>query len=84
MRKFASFEIVETLLPNHKPIFDLLVKNTANQRIPYRIYNGTSFDELILTAIKYHIDLKSYHDIKVYNFWNGNDGIVSYTNSPVK
>ena len=86
MKKFARIQIVETLFPNKAPIFDLEVKNTANQIIPYRIYNGPSFDDLLLTALRYGIDTKklSTQLIKVLNCLPSGKVIVSYTNSIIE
>lgn len=70
MRKFASFTITKTIYPpkyNHPDTFDLEVKNTANQRIPYRLYAGPSFDKLLETAKEYNLDVYN-HPMRVLKF----------------
>lgn len=71
MRKFASYRIVKYIIPGKETTWDLEVKNTANQKIPYRIYNGTSFPKLLGVVTKYGLCIDKEH-LKVLEF--GEDG----------
>lgn len=71
MKKFASYRIVKYIIPDKEITYDLEVKNTANQKIPYRLYNGHSFPELLGVVAKYGLCVDAEH-IKTYEF--GKDG----------
>jgi hypothetical protein len=71
MKKFASYSITKYIFPGKAPVYDLEVKNTANQKAPYRLYNGTSFPELLGVVANYGLCVDAEH-MKTYEF--GEDG----------
>lgn len=72
MRKIASYLINKYINPGMETVWELEVKNTANQKIPYRFYCGTSYPTLLGEVAKLGLCIDAEH-MKIYNFdENGN------------
>lgn len=71
MRKFASYLINKYVIPGMENTWELEVRNTANQKIPYYLYRGTSYPQLLGTVAKYGLCVDAEH-LRIYDKFHRN------------